>query len=58
MPSTSNFVGDTRTCQRWYDLPFVTEIAAGKIVEAGLGGRITTKPGDFFTVRSFPPVTT
>jgi len=37
-----------------YDLPFVTEIAAGKIVEAGLGGRIATKPGDFFTDAQFP----
>src|SRR5206468_13032182 len=56
---------DIELCMRYpkltatvHDLPFVTEIAAGKIVEAGLGGRIATKPGDFFTVRSFPPVTT
>jgi len=55
---------DIELCRRYpnlsamvYDLPFVTEIAAGKIVEAGLGGRIA-KPGDFFTVRSSPPVTT
>jgi len=52
---------DIELCRRYpnlsamvYDLPFVTEIAAGKIVEAGLGGRIATKPGDFFTDAQFP----
>jgi 3-hydroxy-5-methyl-1-naphthoate 3-O-methyltransferase len=37
-----------------YDLPFVTEIAARKIAEAGLNGRITTHAGDFFSDARFP----
>jgi len=37
-----------------YDLPFVTGIAAEKIAEAGLSGRITTRPGDFFTDPEYP----
>ncbi len=37
-----------------YDLPFVAEIAAGKVQEAGLDDRIETVGGDFFTDPSFP----
>jgi 3-hydroxy-5-methyl-1-naphthoate 3-O-methyltransferase len=37
-----------------YDLPFVTPIAAGKIAEAKLSGRIETLAGDFFADASFP----
>jgi hypothetical protein len=38
-----------------YDLPFVTEIAEGRIAEAGLSSRISTQPGDFFADRKYPP---
>lgn len=38
-----------------YDLPFVTEIAAGKVAEAGLADRIETVAGDFFVDDQFPP---
>jgi len=37
-----------------YDLPFVTGIAAEKIAEAGLSGRITARPGDFFADPKYP----
>jgi 3-hydroxy-5-methyl-1-naphthoate 3-O-methyltransferase len=37
-----------------YDLPFVAEIAAGKVAEAGLGERIETVGGDFFADATFP----
>ena len=37
-----------------YDLPFVAEIAAGKVAEAGLGERIETVGGDFFADAAFP----
>ncbi|MDP9380399.1 MAG: acetylserotonin O-methyltransferase [Chloroflexota bacterium] len=37
-----------------YDLPFVTEIAAGKVRDAGMEGRIGTIAGDFFADSSFP----
>jgi hypothetical protein len=52
---------DIELCRRYphlratvYDLPFVTEIAAGKIAEAGLGDRIATTGGDFFLDAAFP----
>ena len=38
-----------------YDLPFVTEIAKGKVAEAGLADRITTRSGDFFADPKYPP---
>jgi hypothetical protein len=38
-----------------YDLPFVVEIAADKVAEAGLSDRIATVGGDFFVDPSFPP---
>jgi hypothetical protein len=37
-----------------YDLPFVTEIAAGKIAQAQLSDRISTADGDFFAAPEFP----
>jgi 3-hydroxy-5-methyl-1-naphthoate 3-O-methyltransferase len=37
-----------------YDLPFVTEIAAEKIAQAQLSGRIDTAAGDFFADPTFP----
>jgi 3-hydroxy-5-methyl-1-naphthoate 3-O-methyltransferase len=37
-----------------YDLPFVTEIAAGKVAQARLADRITTAAGDFFADPEFP----
>jgi hypothetical protein len=52
---------DIELCRRYphlratvYDLPFVTEIAAGKVAEAGLGDRIATTGGDFFADAAFP----
>jgi 3-hydroxy-5-methyl-1-naphthoate 3-O-methyltransferase len=52
---------DIELCRRYphlratiYDLPFVAEIAAGKIAEAGLGERIGTADGDFFAAAAFP----
>jgi hypothetical protein len=52
---------DIELCRRYphlgatvYDLPLVTGIAAGKIAEAGLGGRIATVAGDFFADAAFP----
>jgi 3-hydroxy-5-methyl-1-naphthoate 3-O-methyltransferase len=52
---------DIELCARYpnlsatvYDLPFVTEIAARKVAEAGLNGRIATHPGDFFSDPKFP----
>jgi predicted O-methyltransferase YrrM len=52
---------DIELCRRYphlratvYDLPFVTEIATGKIAEAGLGDRIATTGGDFFADMAFP----
>ena len=36
------------------DLPHVCEIAAGKIELAGLGDRISTRPGDFLTDAALP----
>jgi 3-hydroxy-5-methyl-1-naphthoate 3-O-methyltransferase len=38
-----------------YDLPFVTEIAHGRITAAGLNNRIETQPGDFFADPKYPP---
>jgi 3-hydroxy-5-methyl-1-naphthoate 3-O-methyltransferase len=38
-----------------YDLPFVTEIAEGRVAEAGLGDRITIRSGDFFADPKYPP---
>jgi 3-hydroxy-5-methyl-1-naphthoate 3-O-methyltransferase len=37
-----------------YELPFVCEIAAGKVAEAGLSDRIETKAGDFFADAALP----
>ncbi|HEX5088906.1 MAG TPA: methyltransferase [Nocardioides sp.] len=37
-----------------YDLPKVVDIAAGKVREAGLDGRIETVAGDFFADASLP----
>src|SRR5437764_2491635 len=37
-----------------YDLPFVTEIAAERIAEAGLSNRISTHAGDFFADPTYP----
>ena len=52
---------DIELCRRYpqlratvFDLPYVAEIAAGKIAEAGLSGRIRTAPGDFFGAAPFP----
>ena len=52
---------DIELCRRYpklsatvYDLPFVTEIAARNVAEAGLNTRITTYPGDFFRDEKFP----
>jgi precorrin-6B methylase 2 len=52
---------DIELCRRYphlrasvYDLPFVTEIAAAKAAGAGLGDRIATVRGDFFTDPAFP----
>jgi 3-hydroxy-5-methyl-1-naphthoate 3-O-methyltransferase len=52
---------DIELCRRYahlqatvYDLPFVAEIAAGKIAEAGLADRIATTGGDFFADAAFP----
>jgi len=52
---------DIELCTRYpnlsatvYDLPFVTGIAAEKIAESGLGGRVTTHPGDFFADPKYP----
>jgi ubiquinone/menaquinone biosynthesis C-methylase UbiE len=52
---------DIELCRRYpqlratvYDLPFVTEIAAGKVAAAGLQGRITTLSGDFFADPVYP----
>ena len=38
-----------------YDLPFVTDLARERIIEAGLNTRITTQPGDFFADTKYPP---
>src|SRR4051812_42296349 len=52
---------DIELCRRYphlratvYDLPFVTEIAAGKIKAAGVSDRIQTIGGDFFADVSYP----
>jgi hypothetical protein len=52
---------DIELCRRYphlratvYDLPFVTEIAARKIEEAGLAERIATVSGDFFVDEALP----
>jgi 3-hydroxy-5-methyl-1-naphthoate 3-O-methyltransferase len=52
---------DIELCSRYpnlsatvYDLPFVTEIAARNISEAGLNSRVATHPGDFFRDPKFP----
>jgi len=52
---------DIELCQRYpslsatvYDLPFVTEIAEERIAEAGLSGRISAQPGDFFADPKYP----
>ncbi|MDQ7908279.1 methyltransferase [Phytohabitans sp. ZYX-F-186] len=52
---------DIELCHRYpeltatvYDLPKVTDIAAGKIKEAGLADRIETVAGDFFADPSLP----
>lgn len=37
-----------------YDLPHVAEIAAAKVAQAGLAGRIQTASGDFFNDASYP----
>jgi hypothetical protein len=37
-----------------YDLPFVCDIAAGKIEDAGMSTRIATAPGDFLADQSLP----
>ena len=41
-----------------FDLPHVTEFAAGKIAAAGLSGRISTAAGDLFAPGPYPPATT
>jgi ubiquinone/menaquinone biosynthesis C-methylase UbiE len=53
---------DIELCKRYpglratiYDLPFVAEIAADKVAEAGLSDRIGTFAGDFFADLRFPP---
>ena len=38
-----------------YDLPFVTDLARERIIEAGLNTRITAQPGDFFADTKYPP---
>src|ERR1041385_4579418 len=38
-----------------YDLPFVTEIAEGRVARSGLSDRITTRSGDFFADPKYPP---
>ena len=52
---------DIELCRRYphlratvYDLPFVTELAAAKAAGAGLGDRVATVSGDFFTDAAFP----
>lgn len=52
---------DIELCRRYphlratvYELPFVCEIAAGKIKAAGLGDRIEMAAGDFFADAAFP----
>jgi hypothetical protein len=52
---------DIELCRRYpqlratvFDLPHVAEIAAGKVAQAGLSGRIQTAPGDFFGAAPFP----
>ena len=52
---------DIELCTRYpnlsatvYDLPFVTEMGARNVAEAGLSGRIATHPGDFFRDPKFP----
>jgi len=52
---------DIELCRRYphlratvYDLPFVTELAAAKAAGAGLGDRVATASGDFFTDPAFP----
>ena len=52
---------DIELCKRYpqlqgtvHDLPFVTEIAARKIEEAGLSDRIQTAAGDFFAEAALP----
>jgi 3-hydroxy-5-methyl-1-naphthoate 3-O-methyltransferase len=37
-----------------YDLPFVTDIASQNIRTAGMEGRVTVHPGDFFAEPQFP----
>ncbi|MFI9508573.1 methyltransferase [Nocardia sp. NPDC052566] len=37
-----------------FELPFVCEIAARKVIEAGLGDRISTEPGDFIKDDDLP----
>lgn len=37
-----------------YDLPFVAKIAQAKADAAGLGGRVSSSPGDFFADAAFP----
>jgi hypothetical protein len=52
---------DIELCRRYpnlsatvYDLPFVTEMGARNVAEAGLSGRVATHPGDFFRDPKFP----
>lgn len=52
---------DIELCRRYpdltatvYELPFVADIAAGKIADAGLAERIDTLGGDFFGDPAFP----
>jgi predicted O-methyltransferase YrrM len=52
---------DIVLCQRYpelratvYDLEYVTDIAAGNVKDAGLGDRVTARPGDFFEDATFP----
>jgi ubiquinone/menaquinone biosynthesis C-methylase UbiE len=52
---------DIELCRRYphlnatvYDLPFVAEVAAKKVQEAGLSDRIQTVGGDFFSDPSLP----
>ena len=52
---------DIELCTRYpnlsatvYDLPFVTEMGARNVAEAGLSGRIATHPADFFRDPKFP----
>jgi predicted O-methyltransferase YrrM len=37
-----------------YDLEFVADIAAGNVKDAGVGDRVTVRPGDFFADATFP----